>query len=147
MHNAEIDLKTQDKVLRNIEKIGFHNALKGIRPVDIEGKIVSDADMCDAMGIHGILRAYQYSLSKNQKFFDESIFPITNIDSNTYTQGKPSTTVCHIFEKLLKLKKYMLTEEGKKKANILHEHMVEFLTSYFNEINSNEWIKLLNEIK
>lgn len=145
MEKANIDLKTQEKVLENIKKIGFHNALIGVRPLDIEGKIVSDADMCDAMGVHGILRAYQYSLSKNQNFFDKDIFPIVNIDFKTYIQEKQSTTVCHIFEKLLKLKDFMLTKEGKKTSMILHKNMINFLISYFQEVGAEEWIKYLKD--
>ena len=58
-------------VLDIVANIGFSKRLKGNCPNTIEGKIVSDADMCDAIGASGILRAFHYSISHNQVFFDQ----------------------------------------------------------------------------
>ncbi len=40
----------KDKVLEIIRTMGYNKSLYGIRPDTLEGAIVSDADMCDAIG-------------------------------------------------------------------------------------------------
>ena len=52
------------RVIEIIQNMGYSKALKGIRPLSLEGQIVSDADLCDAIGITGIMRAYQYAIEK-----------------------------------------------------------------------------------
>lgn len=86
--------------------------------------------MCDAIGAHGILRIYDYGKSKNRPFFDKDIFPMENITADNYkTSG--TTSVNHIFEKILKLKNLMLTESGKEIAKFREGVIIVFLNNYF----------------
>lgn len=118
MNNCKIDTETQNLVLSSLKCIGYSKLLKGFRPETLEGKIVSDADMCDALGANGIIRVYTYSMKNKKPFFDKSIFPIENMTADTYTSKCADTSVCHLFEKILKLKNLMLTDSGKKKLNL-----------------------------
>ena len=44
-------------------------------------------------------------LMKNGKpFFDRNIFPIEDMNAEKYTRKCADSSVCHIFEKILKLK-------------------------------------------
>ncbi len=70
---VEDNIKNQ--VLNAIKTIGYSKRLKGISPITLEGMIVSDADMCDGIGITGILRSYQYNLAHGNIFFDKNIYP------------------------------------------------------------------------
>lgn len=140
---CKVDQNTKQHVIDEIKRIGYSKALKGIRPLTIEGMIVSDADMCDASGAHGLLRCYAYSMKIKQPFFKKDLFPIENISHEKYT-SYDSTSVNHLFEKILKLKDYMLTNEGKKEAFKRHKIVVDFLRQYFKEENLDEWLDYLN---
>ena len=47
---TDLSSERKEVVLREVSSIGYKKALKGIFPHTLEGKIVSDADKCDAMG-------------------------------------------------------------------------------------------------
>lgn len=131
-------------VLDILRSIGYKNRLDNIYPKTLEGMIVSDADMCDALGKNGIERAIEYSKHKGIEFFNPKIFPDLSMDGNKYSQ-KNTTTINHFFEKLLKLKDLMLTQSGKNYSITLHKELIEFLDNYFKKINNQEWINYLNE--
>ena len=145
MNKFKIDKNIQNIVCNEINNIGYSKRLKGCIPNTIEGKIVSDADMCDAIGTHGILRTYQYNLSKNRPFFDKDIYPIEDINEEKYKQDKKTTCICHFFEKILKLKDLMLTESGKKEALKRHKITVDFLYNFFEEEDTKEWSNYLTK--
>ncbi len=145
MENVGIDASIQKNVLSEIRRIGFNKALNGIRPESIEGKIVSDADMCDALGVNGVLRAYRYSIKDGKPFFDRKSFPIENMTSEIYKTHDADSTVCHIFEKILKLKDMMLTDAGRAEALSRHEIVLSMLHHLFEEENADEWIEYLKE--
>ena len=98
MNKANVPAEIQKQVVSSLNCIGYSKCLKGFRPLTIEGKIVSDADMCDALGVNGILRAYKYSIKNAKPFFDRNIFPIKNMTANEYTKKCADSSVCHIFE-------------------------------------------------
>ena len=145
MKNANIDIETQNKVLDAISTIGYSKRLKGIEPTTLEGKIVSDADMCDAIGVNGIIRTFKYSLKNNKPFFDKNIFPREDIDSLKYTSKTSDSSVCHIFEKILKLKKLVLTNSGKKEIESRHKITIQILYQLFDEENVIEWKEYLDK--
>ena len=144
MNNCKIDTETQNLVLSSLKCIGYSKLLKGFRPETLEGKIVSDADMCDALGANGIIRVYTYNMKNKRPFFDKSIFPIENMTADTYTSKCADTSVCHLFEKILKLKNLMLTDSGKKEAEARHQIIVDFLYHLFEEENAPEWSEYLD---
>lgn len=145
MNKANIPTNIQEKVTDALKCIGYSKLLKGFRPNSIEGKIVSDADMCDALGANGILRVYTYSIKHGKPFFDRNIFPIENLTADEYTKRCADSSVCHIFEKMLKLKDLMLTAPGKEEAISRHQIIEDFLYHLFEEENAPEWTDYLNK--
>lgn len=145
MNECGVSTDIQDKVISEVSKIGYGKRLHGKTPSTIEGKIVSDSDMCDVLGAEGILRIHMYGIKHNRPFFDKNIFPIENISGKKYTSKNADTSVCHTFEKLLRLKKYMLTDSGRELASKRHQVIVDFLLELFEEENCPEWIDYLNK--
>ena len=145
MEFANVEDKIQSKVLESISTIGYSKRLKGISPNTLEGMIVSDADMCDAVGVSGILRTHQYSLKNNRPFFDKNIFPVDDMNGTKYKEKTADSSVCHIFEKILKLKNLMLTESGKKEIEKRHNITIDFLYQLFEEETAIEWKEYLDE--
>lgn len=143
MTNCNINDELQNQVCSELKCIGYSKLLKGFRPQTIEGQIVSDADMCDALGANGILRVYTYSMKNGRPFFNRNIFPIENINAEKYTQRCADSSVCHIFEKILKLKDLMITESGKEESKDRHNIIVEFLYHLFEEEDVPEWTNYL----
>lgn len=144
MKSVDIPDEIQNKVLSSLECIGYSKSLKGIRPTTIEGKIVSDADMCDAMGVNGIIRTNKYSKKNGKPFFDRNIFPVEDITDERYKRKCSDSSVCHMFEKLLKLKGLMMTESGMMEAKERHQIMIDILYHLFDEENAPEWREYLD---
>ena len=49
MDDCNVDKALQEQVCDAINNIGYSKRLKGHSPTTLEGKIVSDVDMCDAL--------------------------------------------------------------------------------------------------
>ena len=49
MDDCNVDKAIQEQVCDAINNIGYSKRLKGHSPTTLEGKIVSDVDMCDAL--------------------------------------------------------------------------------------------------
>lgn len=138
---------TKSIVLENIDAIGYSKRLAGRVPETVEAKIVSDADMCDALGATGILRLQEYALNNGGKFFVRDCFPDDHTNMESYREArheKGKISVCHMFDKILKLKDLMLTRPGQEEAMKRHQFMVEFLHQFFNEEDEPEWTKYLD---
>lgn len=144
MGECNIDNNIQNQVCLALSNIGYSKRLNGCCPTTLEGKIVSDADMCDALGANGILRVYTYSIKNGKPFFNKDIFPIEDMTAEKYTRKCADSSVCHIFEKVLKLKGLMLTESGKKEAELRHQIVIDFLYHLFDEENAHEWVEYLD---
>ena len=144
MNICNVDKDIQEQVCRELNNIGYSKRLKGLCPTNIEGKVVSDADMCDALGSNGILRVYTYSMKNGKPFFDRNIFPIENMSAEKYTSKCADTAVCHIFEKILKIKDLMLTDSGKEESKNRHQLVIDFMYQLFYEENAPEWTEYLN---
>lgn len=144
MSDSDIDKNIQEQVCLALNNIGYSKRLKGCCPATLEGKIVSDADMCDALGANGILRVYTYSIKNGKPFFDRNKFPIENLSADKYTKRCADSSVCHMFEKILKLKDLMLTDVGKEEAKSRHQIIVDFLYHLFSEENVPNWIDYLD---
>lgn len=152
MKKLNISQNKQQQVLSIIKNMGYSNYLENIRPITLEGKIVSDADMCDAIGASGIIRSVVYAVSKkgNGIVFNREVFPNINITIEEYNSNETNTThgtdsaINHFFEKLLKLSDIMMTKSGSQEAIERQKIMVKFLIHFFNEENAPEWLEFLN---
>ena len=144
---SKTSFNNEDKelIINGIKSIGYSKRLEGITPDTMEAKIVSDADMLDSMGAIGLIRSVQYNLKHHNPFFDREVFPILDMDADTYRKKMNGTVVNHLFEKILKLKDLMLTKEGKKEAERRYQFLVDFLKEYFYEEKASEWLGYLNE--
>lgn len=144
MSDCNIGKNLQERVCSALSGIGYSKRLKGCCPTTLEGRIVSDADMCDALGANGILRVYIYSVENGKPFFNKHIFPIENISADQYTKRCADSSVCHMFEKILKLKDLMLTDVGREEAKSRHQIIVDFLYHLFSEENAPDWTEYLD---
>ena len=110
---------------------------------------MSDANMCDAIGVVGIERALVYACHHGGRIFDPAVWPNVNLAAHEYNaDGNTHDTdgfINHFFEKPLKLKGLMLTLSGRAEAENRQQIMVDFLRHYFREKNVSEWSEFLEE--
>ncbi|MDR1008968.1 MAG: hypothetical protein LBL52_01805 [Rickettsiales bacterium] len=145
MDAAQVPGEAQKEILFLIKTIGYSKRLSGVVPSSIEAKIVSDADMCDAIGAHGIARNIISHTKWGGGTFRRDLFPELDLSIEDYKHlDRPANTaINHFFEKLLRLSSFMLTEPGKAEAEKRKAIMVEFLRQYFLEIDAAEWLEYL----
>lgn len=149
MQQNEVDVQTSAQVCDIIANMGYSKCLQGIRPKTKEGMLVSDADMLEAMGAMGTVRCLAYALDKchsgTDQIFDKTIWPQVNLSAAEYKKPnrKSDNFINHFFEKMLKLKDLMLTNAGKKEAQIRHQFMLDFLYEFFRENDCPEWVEYL----
>ncbi len=144
LNQCDIDSEIKEAVLEIIRTMGYSNYLKGIRPSTLEGKIVSDADMCDVIGTQGILRTHAYTLSQGRPFFDPKIPPRSSVLSSEQYQAGADHAVQHFFDKLLLITDLMMTESGHNLASQRQQIMVDFLQNLFRETQAEDWQAHLN---
>ena len=144
MNRANVTLDIQQRVLEILETMGYKKLLSGTRPTSLEGKIVSDADMCDVLGANGILRIATYTAKHDKPFFDKNLWPIENMDSHKYNRVCSDSAVCHFFEKVLKVRGLMLTNAGRTEAIKREKITIDFLKNIFYEYEANDWIDYLD---
>jgi len=150
MDKYNINDVVKNKVCEIIASMGYSNAMKGIRPQMLEGKIVSDADMLDAIGACGTIRCLTYALARCETVvFDERVFPDINMSAEEYKKPnrKSDNFINHFFEKLLKLKNMMFTQSGRQEAEKRHKIMVDFLFAFFREQKLDNWLNYLQEFE
>ena len=135
-----------DNCIKIVKTIGYSKRLSGIVPDCIEGKIVSDADMADASGLIGVIRCIEYRAFRSggkEPFFDPDYLP-TEMDAEKYKQITFCPIVNHFFDKLFHLRDMALTEPGRRFIGKRHETIVNFLETYFEEVNAPQvWKDLL----
>jgi uncharacterized protein len=133
--DGKMDLNTGDRITRLLKEIDIEDKIinevifinknisfsKGAKPQNIspEFMIVQDADRLDAIGAIGVARAFNYGGFRNNPIYDPS--------------GERATTVGHFYDKLLKLKELMNTNEGRKLADERHKYLESFLKEFFSE--------------
>lgn len=139
LQEAEVEGDRQEQICKAMGVLGYSKRLQGIVPETLEERVVSDADMCDALGANGILRTYAFGLASGRPFFDRNQFPEENLTAAQYQDKSRGTGVDHFFEKLLKLKDLMLTGAGRAEAAYRHRLMVDFLHHLFEEEQAPEW--------
>lgn len=143
-----VNNQTKSTVLGIIRSMGYSKYLEGIRPKTVEGMIVSDADMCDAIGAMGILRTHAYALSKGNEFFDKNIAPDNSLlSASEYRISKKSHSAQHFFDKLLIIPSILMTESGRKEGEKRGAIMAEFLRQLFQEEGSQDWLEHLERFE
>lgn len=148
MHMAGISANDVSHVQNIIRSISFNKRVAGQMPITINGKIVADADMCDAIGATGIARCIQFGTAKGLPFFNPNMLPREFIGDQYAKSGATSPTINHFFEKLLKIKDYCLTAPGQTEAAKRHQIMIDFLGNYFTENNAPyQWHNMLNKYR
>lgn len=151
MERNGVSAGQQEKVCDIIRNMGYSKSLKGIRPKTLEGQIVSDADMLDAIGALGTVRCLAYALSRcneaGDPVFDPQVFPDLNLTMEEYKKPnrKSDNFINHFFEKMLKLKGMMFTDAARKEAEIRHRFMLGFLYEFFREQDLSDWIAYLED--
>lgn len=148
MDDCDVAPEIKQHVCEIIHNMGYSKSLKGIRPQTLEGKIVSDADMLDAIGAVSVVRTLAYTLTAGSKvIFNKDVFPKSNLQMSEYNQKgrKEDSFVNHFFDKLLKLKYMLFTASAKKEAEVRHQFMVDFLRAFFREQGCQDWIDYLEE--
>ena len=123
---------------KHIREIIKYVSYKGGFPQDqihtIEFQIVQDADRLDAIGAIGIARAFNYGGFKNRPIHDPSMPLQEYADPKAYHKSD-APTINHFYEKLLKLKDLMNTLTGKSIGEERHNYMLEFLETFYREID------------
>lgn len=80
----------QEKVCDIIRNMGYNKSLQGIRPRCLEGRIVSDADMLDAIGAMGTIRCLAYALARcDTPIFDKDTWPEVNLTAPRIQNAQP----------------------------------------------------------
>ncbi|MNJ99416.1 putative hydrolase [compost metagenome] len=124
-------------VVNIIENISFKGGNNEKKFTSIELDIVQDADRLDALGAIGIARAFNYGGFKNRSLHNPAISPNLNMTKEEY-KASTAPTINHFYEKLLLLKDRMNTKTGKTIAEGRHEYMVNFLSQFYAEWDSEK---------
>lgn len=135
LSGLELESNIANLIKDCIETVSF----KGGRQIElnsIEAEIVQDADRLDALGAIGIARTFAYGGKKGHPIFDPGISVREEMSLEEYRTGN-SSSINHFYEKLLKLKDKMNTEQAKKLAEERHAFMESFLAQFYSEWNGN----------
>ncbi len=120
-------LKNYDRKEKVIDCIRSHRFGNSSKSKSIETKVLQDADMLDAIGAIGIIRAAYFSGLNERSVYDSSG------DISEEYDNRSETMIDHFHEKLLKIKERLNTSTAKKLAEDRHEFMKNFLTQFFKE--------------
>ncbi|WP_017726955.1 HD domain-containing protein [Halalkalibacterium ligniniphilum] len=129
------DYDVNEKDIKHIMEIIQMISFKGGNGVPLKTKeamVVQDADRLDAIGAIGIARTFTYAGSKGQPIYDPMLPVRDNMSVEEYRKGR-SSAIHHFYEKLLKLKDLMNTDEGKRLAQERHRFMEQFLDQFYLE--------------
>ncbi|MBT2685855.1 HD domain-containing protein [Bacillus sp. ISL-37] len=110
---------------------------KGGRVIEldsIEAEIVQDADRLDALGAIGIARTFAFGGKKGHPIYEPDLNVRGKMTLEEYRNGD-SSSVNHFYEKLLKLKDKMNTEQARQLAKERHQFMETFLDQFYSEWN------------
>ena len=146
LDRSSVNPKIARHVLQIIPTMGYNNFLEKKRPVTLEGQIVSDADMCDAIGSQGLIRVFEYNASKGRPFFDPSIAPAYTItDADEYRASGNAHAVQHFFDKLLNIPDILMTDAGREEGQKRAKVMQDFLDELFREEGAEAWREYLRD--
>ena len=145
MNQCGVDVNTQTTVCEIISTMGWSRLLAGIRPTTLEGRIVSDADMCGITGALAIVRTAQFGKSINRPFFIREKWPRTDIITAEEYKKFNDSSINYFFERLLKMQGLLFTDTAKQIAAPGHDFIIAFLRRYFIENNAPAWNEYLDK--
>lgn len=130
-----ISIKESDleHILYIINNISFNSNQYG-KLKTLEAMIVQDADRLDAIGAIGIARTMIFTEAKKRILYDPNI-EVREVMTKEEYRSNNGTTINHFYEKLLKLKDLMNTDEGKKLAIKRNEFLELYLEEFYLEWN------------
>lgn len=128
-----------------IRTIGYAKRLGGVIPTASEAMAVSDADMCDIMGVDGLMRLAAWQRGDMAGFFDPGKYPDLDKSQEEYKNSRGPTIVQHMFEKVLKLPFLMLTDKGAVEAWQRWTFSVAMLKELFRERSEPRWDEYLRK--
>jgi len=133
LQSLQLDSETSSRIKSCIETVSY----KGGRVIElnsIEAKIVQDADRLDALGAIGIARTFAFGGKKGHPIYEPDLDVRGEMTLEEYRNGD-SSSVNHFYEKLLKLKDKMNTEQARLLAEERHRFMETFLDQFYSEWN------------
>jgi uncharacterized protein len=133
LQSIQLDSEISSRIKSCIETVSY----KGGRVIElnsIEAKIVQDADRLDALGAIGIARTFAFGGKKGHPIYEPDLNVRGQMTMEEYRNGD-SSSVNHFYEKLLKLKDKMNTEQAKQLAEERHRFMESFLEQFYSEWN------------
>lgn len=96
----------------------------------IEAMILRDADCLDAIGAIGIARAFSFGGAHDIALWEETSFAGTSL----YQQNeRPTSTIQHFYDKLLRLAGEMETPTGKHLAQRRGEYLETYVRQFLHE--------------
>ena len=131
LNKQQIDETIKNQILEIVRTISFKGG-HGPNLTTLEAKVVQDADRLDAIGAIGIARCFIYAGAKGHLMYDPHLSPRESMTKEEYRHGE-STAINHFYEKLLKLKDLMNTDEGYRLAEERHRFMEDYLRQFFSE--------------
>lgn len=130
----KVPLAQQKVIFAIIDNMSWSKMLtQQAKSLDINGKIVQDADRLDAIGAIGIARTIMYGVKHNTPLYDQTIRPRQEMDKQTYRQTTNTTIINHFDEKLLKIKDHLNTQYAQQVGQARHQVMLTYLAAFKQE--------------
>lgn len=133
LNTLGLDAQIIEHVQQIIRNLSYKSSLGIVTFQSEELNVVQDADRLDAIGAIGIARAFTYGGYKNRLLYDPEIKPQMNMTKEEY-KNSTGPTINHFYEKLLRLKDLMKTDEGRKIAQQRHDFMLTYLEQFYMEV-------------
>ncbi len=134
MDVLDIDEDMQKKIINIISEAQYRGDETKI-PQTLEGKILQDADLLDALGAIGVARTFATGGHIKRVIYDPKRKPRTRLSKEDYLYRKTDgTSINYFYEKTFKLPEMMNTKTGKALA----KKRLEFLQDFIKEFEK-EW--------
>jgi uncharacterized protein len=134
LQSIAVDQGTIAHVCEIIKDLSFRGAGVPTPMRTLEGQVVQDADLLDAIGAVGIARAFAYDGYRGRAIYDPEVDPEVHTSAGQYL-NETGTTINHFYEKLLLLKDLMNTNTARALAEERHAFMQDFLDRFFHQWN------------
>lgn len=131
LSQAGFEREDTENILYSIHNLSYSKNIKVHHTLSLEGQIAQDADRLDAIGALGIARTFYFGGAKGH-----ALYTLTPPHESKTLKEYRKDANCrnHFYDKLLKLKDLMNTDEAKRLALDRHDFMVNFLKQFESEI-------------